>query len=136
MRTDGFWPPPIVTSPTPLSCEIFGASRESARSSTLESAMVFDVRASVKTGASDGFDLLYTGGTGRSVGKKLCAALMAACTSCSATSIFRRNENCKTIDELPSELVEVICVRPGICPNCLSSGAVTADDITSGLAPG
>src|SRR5258708_26101259 len=136
MRTAGCWLPPIVPRPTPLSCEIFGGSCESARSSTFGSGRVLEVSASVNTGASAGLDLLYTGGTGRSVGRKLCAALIAACTSCSATSIFRRNENCKTMDELPSELVDVICVRPGICQNCRSSGAVTADDITSVLAPG
>jgi hypothetical protein len=38
--------------------------------------------------------------------------------------------------ELPKELVEVICFNPGTCPNCRSSGAVTDDAITSGLAPG
>ena len=38
--------------------------------------------------------------------------------------------------ELPPELVEVICVRPGIWPNWRSSGAVTDEAITSGLAPG
>ena len=38
--------------------------------------------------------------------------------------------------ELPPELVEVIWFRPGICPNWRSSGAVTEDAITSGLAPG
>ena len=27
--------------------------------------------------------------------------------------------------ELPNELVDVICLRPGIWPNCRSSGAVT-----------
>ena len=39
-------------------------------------------------------------------------------------------------DRAPNELVDVICLRPGICPNCRSSGAVTAVAITSGLAPG
>ncbi len=38
--------------------------------------------------------------------------------------------------ELPSELVEVIWFSPGTCPNCRSSGAVTDEAITSGLAPG
>ena len=38
--------------------------------------------------------------------------------------------------ELPSELVEVICCSPGTWPNWRSSGAVTDDAITSGLAPG
>ena len=38
--------------------------------------------------------------------------------------------------EPPWELMEVICFRPGIWPNWRSSGAVTEEDITSGLAPG
>jgi len=38
--------------------------------------------------------------------------------------------------EAPAELVEDICLRLGIWPNCRSSGAVTAEVITSGLAPG
>ena len=38
--------------------------------------------------------------------------------------------------ELPNELVDVICFRPGIWPNWRSSGAVTELAITSGLAPG
>ncbi len=38
--------------------------------------------------------------------------------------------------ELPAELVDVICFRPGTWPNCRSSGAVTDEAMTSGLAPG
>ena len=38
--------------------------------------------------------------------------------------------------EAPPELVDDICDRPGIWPNWRSSGAVTFDVITSGLAPG
>jgi hypothetical protein len=73
---------------------------------------------------------------GRSLGKKVVAALMAACTSCSATSRLKSRLNCSTITALPLELVDVICFRPGICPNWRSNGAVTDDAITSGLAPG
>ncbi len=40
------------------------------------------------------------------------------------------------MSELPEELVDVIWFRPGICPNWRSSGAVTAEAMTSGLAPG
>ena len=58
MRTAGFWPPLIETRPTPASCEIFCARRVSARSSTLESGRVFEVRARVTTGVSAGFVLL------------------------------------------------------------------------------
>ena len=61
---------------------------------------------------------------------------MAACTSCSATSSDRPRENRRVITDAPPELVDVICPRPGIWPNCRSSGAVTVVEITSGLAPG
>ena len=61
---------------------------------------------------------------------------MAACTSCSATSMLRSKENCNVMSELPSELVEVIWFKPGTSPNCRSSGAVIDDAITSGPAPG
>ena len=40
MRTAGFWPPLMLTRPTPGSCEIFCARRVSARSSTCESGRV------------------------------------------------------------------------------------------------
>ena len=36
----------------------------------------------------------------------------------------------------PPELCDDICFRPDICPNWRSSGAVTAEVMTSGLAPG
>ena len=58
MRTAGFWPPLMLTRPTPGNCEIFGASRVSARSSTCESGMSFEVSASVRIGVSAGFVLL------------------------------------------------------------------------------
>ena len=58
MRTAGFWPPLMLTSPTPLSCEIFGARRVSIRSSTCERGTEFEVTPSVRTGASAGFVLL------------------------------------------------------------------------------
>ena len=44
--------------------------------------------------------------------------------------------NCMVMTELPPELTEVIWLRPGTCPNWRSSGAVTAEATTSGLAPG
>jgi hypothetical protein len=78
---------------------------------------VSDVSASVSTGASAGFTLLYTGGLGRSEGRRVPLAFTAACTSCSATSTFNARSNCSVITELPNELVDVICLRPGICPN-------------------
>ena len=58
MRTAGFCPPLMLTSPTPLSCEIFGASRVSTRSSTCDSGIESDVIAIVSIGASAGLVLL------------------------------------------------------------------------------
>ncbi len=40
------------------------------------------------------------------------------------------------ITDAPPELVDDIWFKPGICPNWRSSGAVTDEVITSGLAPG
>ena len=57
-RTAGFWPPLMLTKPTPGNCEIFGANRVSARSSTLESGSSFELKASVRMGASAGLLLL------------------------------------------------------------------------------
>ncbi|TWH09486.1 hypothetical protein L613_003700000160 [Pseudoxanthomonas taiwanensis J19] len=85
---------------------------------------------------SAGLTLRYTGGIGRSLGRKLEAALIAACTSCSATPRSTSSENCRVITEAPPELVEVIWFRPGIWPRRRSSGAVTALVVTAGLAPG
>jgi len=44
--------------------------------------------------------------------------------------------NCRVITEAPAELVEDIWFKPAIWPNCFSSGALTAEVMTSGLAPG
>jgi hypothetical protein len=50
--------------------------------------------------------------------------------------MLKSRPNWRVIRELPNELVDVIWFRPGIWPNCRSSGAVTEEAITSGLAPG
>ena len=80
--------------------------------------------------------MLYTGGFGRSVGKRVSAELIAACTSCSATSSPRLSVNCSVITELPLELVDVIWFSPGIWPRNRSSGAVTDDAIDVRARPG
>ena len=64
------------------------------------------------------------------------AALIAACTSCSAISRLRSRLNCNVITDAPADEFDVIRVSPGIWPNCRSSGEVTVSAITSGLAPG
>jgi len=64
------------------------------------------------------------------------AVLIAACTCCSATSMLRSRLNWSVTSEAPEELVEIILVRPGSWPNWRSSGVVTEEAMTSGLAPG
>ena len=61
---------------------------------------------------------------------------MAACTSCSATSSDRSRPNCSVTTEAPAEEIELMRLRPGICPNWRSNGTVTLVVITSGEAPG
>src|SRR5690348_95528 len=87
-------------------------------------------------GVSAGLLLLYVGGAGRVRGSRFEAALIAACTSCSAESIDRSSENCSVICELAKLEIEVIDESEGTCPNCRSSGVVTADAMVSALAPG
>src|SRR5690606_2248115 len=100
------------------------------------SGSVGEVTARVRIGVSAGLTLRYTGGIGRSLGSRLWAALIAACTSCSATPRSTSSANCRVITEAPPELVEDIWLRPGIWPRRRSSGAVTALVVTEGLAPG
>ena len=50
--------------------------------------------------------------------------------------MFSSKLNSSVITEPPPELTDVICLSPGISPNCRSSGAVTDDAITSGPPPG
>ena len=95
-----------------------------------------EVTARVRIGASAGLTLLYTGGSGISVGSRLAAALMAACTCCSAISRVRSRLKRRVMTDAPPELVDDICFKPGICPSCRSSGAVMDAVTTSGLAPG
>ena len=42
----------------------------------------------------------------------------------------------RVVELIPNELDELISCSAGICPKLRSSGAVTSDAITSGLAPG
>ncbi len=44
--------------------------------------------------------------------------------------------NWSVMTEAPAELLEDISFKSGICPNSRSSGPVTVEAITSGLAPG
>ena len=50
--------------------------------------------------------------------------------------VAKVTDRVSVITDAPPELVEDIWFRPGIWPNCRSSGAVIDEVITSGLAPG
>jgi len=62
--------------------------------------------------------------------------LIAACTSDAAESMVRLRSNCRVTWENPVPLLEVIWLRPGIWPNCRSSGVATVAAVVSGSAPG
>ena len=136
MRTAGLSPPERVTRPTPESWDSFWAMRVSARSSRRVMGRVSLVRARVMTGGSAGLTLLYTGGLGRSDGRRVWAELMPACTSCSATSSAMERSNCSVMTDDPAAETELICVRPEMEPSSASRGAVTTAAMTSGDAPG
>src|SRR6202790_4357934 len=50
--------------------------------------------------------------------------------------MLRFKSNCKVMFVDPNALVEVICDKPEICANCVSSGVATEEAMVSGLAPG
>jgi len=102
----------------------------------LGGVIVSDVSAMIMMGASAGFTFRYEGFPGRLAGNWLRAALIAACTSRAAASMFRLRSNWSTIPVEPSWLVDVIWLMPAILPNCRSRGVATAEAIVSGLAPG
>ncbi len=136
MRTAGRCPPESVTRPTPVTWLIFCASRVFTRFCTSVSGMVSLLTARVRMGESAGLTLAYTGGAGRSAGRKEPPALMAACTCCSATSSVSFRSNCRVTMDTPAALTELMRFSPAIWPNWRSSGAVTVRLITSGLPPG
>src|SRR5690242_12732678 len=86
-------------------------------------------------GWSDGLFFRYPGLLGRFAGSWPRAALMAACTSRAAASIFRSRSNCIVICKEPVLLLDVISEIPAMRPKLRSSGVVTAEAIVSGLAP-
>ena len=90
----------------------------------------------IRMGASAGLVLRKVGGFGMSFGSCPPAALIASSTSFAAASMLRLRSNCSVIWLVPITLTEVICDRPGICPNWVSSGVATAVAIVCGLAPG
>ncbi len=87
-------------------------------------------------GASDGLALRYVGRLGIPLGSRLCAALIAACTSRAAPLISRSKLNSMMMRVLPSELDEVISLTPAMRPSERSSGVATDEAMVSGEAPG
>src|SRR5262249_52467978 len=97
---------------------------------------VFEVSARIMIGVAAGLDLRNDGRDGRSLGRSVSAALMAACTSRAAPSILRLRSNWTEVRGEPSELPGANSVTAGISPSRRSSGAATVDAIVSGSAPG
>src|SRR4029077_16662715 len=95
-----------------------------------------DVRERRRIGASDGLTFRYDGLLGRFAGSWPRAALIAACTSRAAASIWRSRSNWSVMFVDPSVLDEVISATPAMRPNCRSRGVATDDAIVSGEAPG
>ena len=79
-------------------------------------AGVFEVSERIRMGASAGLTLRKLGRVGRFGGRSPAAALMAACTSRAAASTSRSRSNCRVKLTEPSELTEVISVRPAMRP--------------------
>ena len=78
----------------------------------------------------------YDGGTVISSGSGRCARSSAACTSTAAASMSRPCSNSSVTEVMPSVLVELMTLRPGMVWNCFSSCSATDVAIVSGLAPG
>ena len=70
MRTEGFCPPAMETSPTPVTCEIFCARLVSAASSILSSGSESEVSASVMIGRVGRVHLAVDGRIGQVGGQK------------------------------------------------------------------
>ena len=84
---------------------------------TSGSGRLSEVTASCMMGASAGLTLAYTGGAGRSAGSRVPAAFMAACTCCSAASMFRCSANCSVISDTPALLTLLMRSSPDIWPS-------------------
>src|SRR5579863_2223983 len=87
-------------------------------------------------GLSAGFAFFHPGFCGKLAGSWPRAALMAACTSRAAASIFLLRSNCRLMLVMPSVLDDVISLTPEMRPNWRSRGVATDEAIVSGLAPG
>src|ERR1041384_3850375 len=98
--------------------------------------MVFEVSARISTGSAAGLDLRNDGIDGRSLGRSVSEALIAACTSRAAPSILRLRSNCTVMLGEPSDDTEVSSVTPGMVPRLRPSGAAPVAAMMAGSAPG
>ena len=87
-------------------------------------------------GVAAGLTFRNVGRDGRSPGRSVSAALIAACTSRAAPSMLRARSNWTVIRVEPMELREVSSVTPAISASRRSSGAATVAAMVSGSAPG
>ena len=136
MRIAGCSAPLTETSATPSTCDSRCATTVSAASYITLGCTVCEVIARIMIGVADGLDLRNDGRDGRSLGRSVSAALIAACTSRAAPSMSRLRSNCTVMRVSPSDERDVISVTPGISPSRRSSGAATVCAMVSGSAPG
>ncbi len=135
-RTAYFCVPKITTCATPGRVEMRGRMARLAKASMSESRTCEDFSARNRIGKSAGLTLRKLGGVGSSIGRRRMAAEICDCTSSAAPSMLRLRSNCRTIEVLPSEEVEVIAVTPAMLENCRSRIDATEAAMVSGLAPG
>ena len=107
-----------------------------AKASTSDSRTCDDRSAMNMIGKSAGLTLRKLGGVVISLGRRRIAEEIADCTSSAAPSMLLLRSNCRTIEVLPSDEVEVIVVTPAMVANWRSRIEATEAAIVSGLAPG
>lgn len=135
-RTAGNETPPVETWPTPLIYDDFCARMVEATLYSSPRDLMSDVGPTVIVGAPAGLTSRYVGSLGRPEGSRLHEALVAVCTSRTASLVSRDRSNYSVIRGESSELDEVILVIPTVRPNGRSGGVVTVAAIILGLAPG
>ncbi len=135
-RTAYFCAPFTVTCETPLTIEMLGAIMFSAKSSTADISIEFDVRLRKRIGWSAGFCLRNDGGDVSVDGRSGMAAAIAVCTSTAALSMLRSRSNVIVMFVLPLLLDDVISSMPAIVVNWRSSGLATVEAIVFGSPPG
>ena len=137
MRMAGFCSPPMLTWPTPRDlADLLGE---------LDVGVVVDLGQRQRVGGHRQEQDRRVGRVHLAIGRRRrqiraaagrSAALMAAWMSLAAASMLRSRSNCTTTVVVPSPLDEVVCVTPGICANCRSSGWATDEAMVVGAGAG